>query len=50
MNSIEYQEKEFPIKHSRVTSVHFATMLTTDSHPTGDDIDLGSSINNSESS
>ena len=37
---------EFPTKHSEDTSVHFASMLTTDSNPTGEDIDRGNAISN----
>ena len=45
-NSIEYKDMEFPTKHLEDTSVHFASMLTTDSNPTGEDIDRCNAISN----
>lgn len=38
---------EFPELHSEDTAIHFASILTTDSNPTGDDIDHGNRITNS---
>ena len=41
-----FDENEFPKYSSQDTAVHFATILTTDSNPTADDINHGNRITN----
>ena len=44
--SITFGDVEFPKQQSTDTAVHFASILTTDSNPTAEDIDHGNRIRN----